>query len=189
MDHEPMTEDWMETQSGAQFHPFASHMLNYSLDDMIWGCARETRYGGQYKQEIDFYSVAEHQCLMIDYMIENGYPLEQTRQAAIHDAPEGLIKDIVRSIKKQDVVYQTAEKRLWLHASARYGVEPVMFSAVKELDNRILVDERAQIMNKSGHSWVIDSLEPLGVKVKGWLPRVAALEYGFRLKGLGIKDV
>ena len=188
MEHDPTTTDWMETQSGKKFHPFSDEMTNYSLDDLIWGCARETRYSGQYKPEIDFYSVAEHQCHMIDWMIENNYPADHVRQAAMHDSPEGLIKDMVRSIKKHEVVYQTAEKRLWIHVCKRYRVAPIMFDLVKQADNRILVDERAQIMNRSGNEWGIDVLEPLGIKIKGWLPRTAALEYGFRLKALGIKD-
>ena len=56
----------------------------------------------------------------------------------------------------------------------RYPLVP----RVKELDNRILVDERAALMSDSGNDWdAIGHLAPLGVQIEGWPPEKAKKEW------------
>lgn len=186
---ESVTTDWLETITGQQFTPFA-HDPHFTLKSLVWGCARETRFSGQYSEHLDFYSVAEHQVLLTDWVRERfpgNYDLKDLRTIAMHDAPEGLIKDIVRPIKRISPDYHRLEDWFWPYVARRYDLHLILPDWIKELDNRILVDERQQAMNPSGNHWAsIDDLEPLGVYIKGWVPREAAYRYERLLRDLGV---
>lgn len=198
----PQTTDWLETFSGKRFAPLSDDP-QYSLKDLVWGCARECRYGGQIKDSVDHYSVAEHLCLMYDHVVAGlpGEDVLRLQQAVAdgtpdvfltwlktliaHDLPEGLLRDMVRPMKKHDTFYRKVEAKLWGHMASKYGLFLTMSDGIKDLDDRILVDERRQALNPSGNTWFTDSLEPLGVELKFWSPRQAAAELFARLEELG----
>jgi uncharacterized protein len=197
--HEPLTTDWMETLSGRKFSPFDEDP-DFELRDLVWGVARAQRYAGQFKEEVEHYSVAEHQVLMARWLMARerhtfdlgmapGEFKEVVRCAATHDLPEGLLLDMVRPIKRHDAFYRQAEARFSGAIARRYGLLHPMHVIVKELDNRILVDERAQAMNPSGNHWgSIDGQEPMGITLQFWSPRRAAKELFDLLDELGVHD-
>jgi hypothetical protein len=57
------------------------------------------------------------------------------------------------------------------------GLPQVVPPIVKEWDNRIIVDERRQMLLPSGHKWQVDHLAPLGVMLHGNLPGEAAIRF------------
>lgn len=199
----PVSEDWMETLSGHKFAPL-SEDPQYSLKDLAWGAARACRFAGQISEEHEHYSVAEHLCLLYDHVWSRWSA--ETRQAVrdavrrddwqhpdlrlmrtliAHDLQEGLVGDMVRPLKRQDPIYRRMEDKVCAHMAERWHLAFPLPPSVKELDNRILVDERAQALNQSGHEWVTDGLEPLGVKLQFWSPRRAYTELAARLYALG----
>ena len=64
----------------------------------------------------------------------------------------------------------------------RFG-QPVipMPDSVREFDNAILLDERAALKGKTPGVWRDYGVEPLNVKISGWSPERAEIEYLSRL--------
>lgn len=193
----PVSSDWLETMSGHKFAPL-SLKPEYSLRDLVWGCARLCRFGGQISEEHEHYSVAEHLVLATRWLMETRAPevcalMPDTRDAcrrvvrtmAAHDLQEGLVGDMVRPMKRQDAFYRRAEDYLSAHLSRRYDLLFPLPEVVKLVDNRILVDERSQALSPSGNVWATDGLEPLGVRLQFWSPKRAAAELFKLLEELG----
>lgn len=200
----PLSKDWMETQSYRRFEPTGENP-DYSIRDMVWGCARMCRFAGQIREEHEHYSVAEHLVLLFDYYMTqwdkktalaiqdaverqnwNFYALRFMRTLVTHDLQEGLIGDMVRPMKRQDPIYRRIEDRLSAHMAKRWSLVFPLPREVKFLDNSILVDERAQAVGISSNDWgSIEGMEPLGVELKFWSPRKAAQELFQRLEEVG----
>lgn len=186
---EPVTTVWMETLSGHRFDPVAEEP-EYHLHDLIWGCARECRYAGQIRTDVEHYSVAEHQTHMTRWAMRHfpAMPREYLRSCAMHDLHEGLIKDMTRPMKKRNPEFCRMEDDFNAKVARRFGFIFPTPEWVKNLDNRILVDERAQAMNPSGNTWASDGLTGLGVRLQFWSPSRAAREYAVLLGELGVGD-
>jgi uncharacterized protein len=175
--------DWMEVYSGIKFFPLDPRPEEISLVDIAHHLSRINRYNGAC--QIEHYSVAEHSVLMAHALYREGVPPEVAYQALFHDAAEAYIGDMVRPLKRQPemVGFCAAEILIWraivdsnpVLASFKEAVGYELDRRVKEADNRILVDERAQCMAPSTNTWGIGHLEPLGVKIKGWKPSVAKI--------------
>lgn len=197
---QPVSTVWMETQSGLRFDPLAEEP-EYLLSDLIWGCARNCRYGGQIKESVDYYSVAEHQVLMTRRVMqrpekflpphvlrsEKAY-MRALRTIACHDLHEGLVGDMTRPMKKRNPEFCVLEDGFAAKVAQRFGFDFPLPDFVKELDNRILVDERRQALNPSKNTWATDGLEPLGVPLGFWPPAFAAAMYTQLLIELDVPD-
>lgn len=170
---------WMETHSGTRFYPLDPRPSEVYLTDVAWHLGRINRYGGAIK--LEQYSVAEHAVEMAKWFIRT-YPDEPhvAFQALHHDDCEAYIGDMVRPLKRELPQFTEVEINLWDSAIApRFGLPTYaeLDPRVKDADNRILVDERAQVMNQSLNTWGIDHLEPLGVRLHGLRPSVATNEF------------
>lgn len=165
--------DWMETASGRKFYPLSPRASDVDRYDIAHHLGRIGRYNGAVK--VEHYSVAEHSVL-ISQWLEHEYPTEPflAYQGLMHDAPEAYIGDMVRPLKKQDEMlpFREAEDRIWqaIVFSNRMLLTVDLDPRVKEADNRIIVDERAQVMRPSHNVWGSDNLEPLGIKIRAMSP-------------------
>lgn len=184
------TGGWMELRSGTRFYPLGPQPEHVHLSDIAHALARINRYNGHIK--LEHYSVAEHSALMATWMLGTyGCPL-LAYQALFHDAPEAYIGDMVRPLKREMPAFVAAEEPVWravvqafpilqtagnkqcqLPEGRYYELDP----RVKEADNRILVDERAQVMAPSGNPWGIDHMEPLGIHIQGLRPMLAEADF------------
>lgn len=187
--------DWMETWQGVRFYPLDPRPEEVLLLDVAHHLGRINRYNGAC--DFEHFSVAEHSVLMADWLYrEFGCPL-LSYQALFHDAPEAYIGDMVRPLKRNMPAFVAAEEPVWRAVVrafpllgrkgqsqvAQAGGNPEAFWAmddrVKEADNRILVDERAQVMRPSGNPWGIDHLTGLGVTIHGMPPGEAEQNFLF----------
>ena len=173
--------DWMETWQGVRFYPLDPRPEEVRLDDIAHHLSRINRYNGAC--ELEHYSVAEHSVLMAQWLLDTYDSPFLAYQGLFHDAPEAYIGDMVRPLKRNMPAFEAAEgpvyeavvralPMLW-NAHDRLGVGFGLDASVKEADNRILVDERAQVMRPSGNTWGIDHLKPLDVRIEGWSPSYA----------------
>ena len=162
---------WLQTYTGKQFYPFSPTVDSIDIIDIAHALAMTCRFGGHCKV---FYSVAQHSVLVAEKA-----PPHLALRALMHDAPEAYVGDLVRPIKKHpemaafEWVEQTVERAI----CARFDLPfPIMDATIKRLDNRILLDEREQVMTATDHDWQVDG-EPLGVTIEPWAPEIARWKF------------
>ena len=164
---------WMLLSSGKAF-TLADTVFDVS--DIAWSLAKQCRYGGHVRRS-QYYSVARHCVLVADWLYQAAVTAGKTQSAAryvawcglMHDAAEHILCDVVRPMKVNMPDYYeleaVIEKKLFKHLDVAYP----MLVEVKEADNRILLDEKEQIMPDSPRPWGIeDEFEPLGVVIPEW---------------------
>jgi len=159
--------DWMQTYTGKQFFPFSPIVDSIDIVDIAHALAMTCRYGGHCKQ---FYSVAQHSVLVA----EKAAPHNALR-ALMHDSPEAYTGDLIRPIKKHPemAVFEWVEETIEKAICAKFDLPfRIMNPEIKRLDNRILGDEREQVMTHTDDEWWHIG-EPLGVKIEPWPPEIA----------------
>lgn len=107
----------------------------------------------------------------------------------LHDASEAYLVDLPRPIKRSMPSYVEAEHRVLRVIAERFGLDPLCEPPeVKAADSRILLDERAVMLDTPPLAWApeLEQLEPLGVTVTGWTPTIAKAAYLARLERLGV---
>lgn len=164
--------DWMQTFTGRRFWPMDPRPEDVDIRDIAHALALQCRYGGHC---LRFYSVAEH-CVLLSKAAtpENGLWL------LLHDGCEAYVSDMVRPLKRSMPEFRAVEERVAWAVYEAFGLGDVPFepSEVKALDNRIVMDERAQIMCPTGDDWNYGgATEPLGVTLQCWSPERAEREY------------
>ncbi len=158
---------WFEVFTGTKFHFAEPRQEEISIDDIAHSLSMQCRYNGHTRF---FYSVAEHSVLISDWLMLNGYGSLYALTGLLHDAAEAYIGDMVRPLKATMPAFRVQERVLDEAVALKFSTVHPFPNIVKELDTRILCDERAQAMNESDNSWGTDGLEPLGVKIQGHDP-------------------
>lgn len=105
-------------------------------------------------------------------MAEKAKP-EHKFAALMHDASEAYLIDVPRPIKPLLVGYKEIEDDVMTAIAAKYNFAWPLPPEVKELDHRIIADERAQNMSPMEDCDVAawgSELPPLGVTLEYWLP-------------------
>jgi hypothetical protein len=170
--------DFIETYTGRAFYPLAPKVEDVSIIDIAHHLSNQCRYAGATEF---FYSTAQHCCLLYDYVMGpmGGTPLDGY-QILNHDDPETYLVDMPRPVKQH-----MPQFRVWDHGINKVirtwlGIGDIPIPTWQdELDSRIIVDERNQVMSDSGLDWKHD-LEPLGVLIEPWTPVLA--EQNFLLR-------
>lgn len=176
-----LTNLWMQTYTGKRFYPLAPDPEMIDPVDIAHALGAICRYGGH---TLTHYSVAEHCVILSDWV-----PGEHALWALLHDATEAYVGDMIRPLKHSAGMsaYVEAEDRVMAAVAERFGLESsTMPDAVKEGDNRIILDERAAVLRPTGEAWEAEKAGgPLGVRIRAWQPRIAELEWLWRLGQLG----
>lgn len=168
--------DWMQTYTGRAFYPADPRPEDVDPIDIAHALSLTCRYGGHVRQ---MYSVAEH-CVLMSHAV----PPRAAAWALLHDATEAYVGDVIRPIKAFMPEYRDMEYRLMGVIRERFGLSHAFPYAVREADNRILLDERAALMAEPPRPWAVEHLQPLGVDIRGWEPDEAEWRYRTRLREL-----
>lgn len=177
---------WLATSRGGMWSVMTPHPRDVFLDDLVWGIARQCRYGGQIKPGLEVYSVAEHSTEMTWWAL-NADRIEYLEDALVillHDTSEAFYGDIATPIKAFLPEYRVIEDRGLAVIMDAFGLTPdntlIKKAELKEIDKRIRVDERRQLIAEPALtkgleiSWESDpDLTPLGVKIECLLPSQA----------------
>ena len=172
----------MQTFLGKKVNPLDVHPDDIDIEDVAHGLSMTCRYGGHTKT---FYSVSEH-CVLVSRHVAP----EFSREGLLHDVSEYLLGDMVRPLKYQPEMeqFRLAEKRIEETVIERFGLRPFsdkrVWGAVKNIDNRILLDEMAALMRYphlytedaegiSSEDGGLHGLEPLGAKILAYPPAMA----------------
>ena len=161
-------DGWIELVSGRKCHFGAeprelANVIN--VEDVAWSLSRLCRYNGHTRR---FYTVAEHAILMADWVENMGGGPRECLTALHHDDAEYIIGDLPRPIKVKMPQFKQLEQRLDEAVAIRFNTIFPLPKWLKDLDARILHDERRAVMNRSENEWGTDALQPLDVKFM-WL--------------------
>jgi uncharacterized protein len=137
------------------------------LEDIAAAISKLCRYGGHCVQ---FYSVAEH-CVHVASRAPDHLKLA----ALMHDAAEAYVIDVPRPLKAWLPGYKEIEERVEKAIAARFNLPFPIADEIKQLDERIIEDERMQAMSEPPRFW--GHREALGVKLKFWPPQEAAFRF------------
>lgn len=168
-------DGWIGVYSGGQLHFKDPWPGEIKIVDIAHSIGKLCRYGGHTKR---FYSVAEHSVHLAQYIWRTcGQQPQLAFEALMHDASEGYLVDMPRPIKAELSQYKAIEKVLEHHIAREFGLREPRDVRIHEADTRILVDEKAQAMNPTAHSWGVDGLEALGTTVEFWTPELAPQKF------------
>lgn len=160
--------DWLQTFTGRQFFLFDPRAEDVCIEDIAHALSLLCRYAGHCRS---FYSVAEHSLLVESAMKTND--VRMRLGALLHDAAEAYLVDVPRPLKRHLLPYGEIELNVEVAIADKFDLYwPIKQPAIAALDNRILLDERAQIMTPTSHDWNIDG-RPIGVEIKGHHPQLA----------------
>jgi hypothetical protein len=165
---------FIETYTGRAFWPLHPTMDALSVIDIAHALSNQCRYSGHVQF---FYSVAQHCCLLASWLANHGGSPLECLQILMHDAPEAYLVDIPRPVKQYMPQY-----RVWDHAindviREWMGWKDLPILPIQdELDSRIIVDERAALMSRSGLDWG-HHLEPVGIDIVPWTPAEAEKQF------------
>ncbi len=185
MSNEAITEDLsknaFQTYIGKMFDVFDPDPNQIDIFDIAHHLALMTRFNGACKW---LYSIAQHSVLCSQRAGDYYYPRPREEELALallmHDAAEAYLGDIVRPVKRKITDFAIVENQVMDAINERFDLPrvaeiPGFKVAVKEVDDRMLVTEKLQVMNPGVH-WAIESLfDPYDLKLEVWLPRAAEM--------------
>lgn len=167
--------DWMQMSSGRAYWPIDPRADEVFIDDIANALARLCRFGGHIREDIEFYCVAEHSVHVADAIYRDTNDKGLAFAGLMHDGTEAYVTDLIRPIKKSMPEYKRIEALNYAVIAQRFGLPQALPFVVKTYDERVLKDERAQVMAPSAEAWstMNNSVEPLGVTLGCWRPFVA----------------
>ncbi len=178
---EDTSKSAMETFSGKMFDVFDPDPNEIDIFDIAHHLALMTRFNGGCKWH---YSIAQHSIKCSDRAVDYHYqrPSEEKLALALlmHDAAEAYVGDIVRPIKRTLTDFAVIENGVMDAINTRFDLPRVSEirgykNAVKEVDNRMLVTEKLQLMNPKVRWAIEDIFEPYELELDQWQPRVAEM--------------
>lgn len=180
--------DFIQLCSGRAFYPLDPRPHEISRNDIASALSKLCRWAGHCKK---FMSIAEHSVLVWLVLRRQGADLPTQRAGLLHDGTEGLgFLDLARPIKKSFPDYVDYENNLLRVLGGRYNFPYPLPQIVKEIDNRVLVDEFEQNMTPpvgwTPGPWAY--LKPTGVRLHCWTPDEAYNEFLAAADQCGVLD-
>jgi uncharacterized protein len=136
---------WIQTFSGKRFYPLDPRPEDVDIIDIAHALSMNCRFNGHVNH---FYSVAQH-CFIASFFCPDHL------WALMHDAAEAYLTDIPRPIKPSLTNYQEIEDTLLQTIAVRFGLPWPVPESIKEIDNRMLVTERRDLMTLTDYDWGI----------------------------------
>lgn len=124
------------------------------LEDIAVGLARESRYGG--RATFLFWSVAQHSLLVHHMAREDGVDDRLLLAVLLmHDAPEYLLRDMIRPVKRNVPGYGPLEEVWWRAISTRFDLpyEWIAHGDVKRYDDLAVAVEKKWLIDPACGSW------------------------------------
>lgn len=176
----PRQGGFIQTFTGRQFWPLDPRPDEVHIEDIAHALSNQCRFAGHVLRR---YSVAEHSVHIGRWLLAR-YPVERALWGLLHDGSEAYLVDVPRPIKPHLTGYAAAELRVMAAICTRFSLPLDMPYAVKEADDRILIDERAQAMRPANYDGGWPDVPPLGVTLQFWTPEEAEEEFMDMYEGL-----
>jgi len=160
--------DWTNTWTGLKFYPLDPRPEEIDILDIAKSLGGTCRYLAHCKH----YSTAEHSVLVHE-MVSRPRKLE----ALLHDAPEEVLSDLVRPVKRalgKGNDYFALEDLMWKRAIApKFGLNPTLSDEVIRADAQICVLEK-RVLRPRSQSWQLPFEEPRGLRIRCLEPNEAS---------------
>lgn len=159
--------DWFLTFTGRQFWPLDARPEDIDVRDIAHHLSLTCRFSGACRE---FYSVAQH-----SFIVSCNLVPELAFRGLMHDATEAYLGDMIRPLKYSIPQYREAEDALWEVLCERFGMSLALPPEIKEMDNRVLMTERRDLLNPSLHRWSVSeaAFAPLLSKIIPWRPQTS----------------
>lgn len=186
---------WILTHSGAEVDLLEPEAEQISAHDIAHHLSLLCRFAGATR---NFYSVAQHSCLVLDIVTKQSDCTPLTMQWAIlHDAHEAFIGDISTPMRRAiadftqcgDVIREMS-LRFDAAVLQRFGLPNVLpqatLDAVRHADLVALETERHRLLPEN-RSW-LPTVERVPWHGQCWCPERAEFEFAMRLYRVGLAD-
>ncbi len=180
---EDMSKNAMQTFTGKMFDVFDPDPNEIDIFDIAHHLSLMTRFNGACKW---FYSIAQHSVKCSNQAVDYHYPRPSEEKLALallmHDAAEAYVGDIVRPIKRKITDFSVVENGVLDAINMRFDLPLVAEiagykKALKEVDNRMLLTEKLQLMNSNVRWAIEDMFEPYDLKLEVWQPKAAEMMF------------
>ena len=172
MENNQRKGDWLQTYLGIQFWPLDPRPEEIDIRDIAHSLSLMCRFAGHTRC---FYSVAQHSCLVSDFLILEDLAL----CGLLHDASEAYLVDLPRPIKNNTQLgecYAIVEKRNMECIAKKFQLENIIYPAVENADNVLLATEARDLMGPHPAAWECLP-EPLKEIIEPWSPAKAEWEF------------
>lgn len=153
------------TYSGKPFYPLDPQEEDIRIEDIAHALAMQCRFNGHTR---DFYSVAQHSVLHASYCPDN-----LKLCGLLHDASEAYIGDLIRPLKPYCQSYKDIELKIESIIAKKYGIPFPYPTIIKEIDNRMAVTERRDLLVDSPNVDWGDMPPPFEETIYPWSPKEA----------------
>lgn len=147
-------------------------IVEIMLSDIALGLSRTARFNGQ---TTEFYSVAQHSCMVADAV-----PERLRLAALLHDAAEYATGDIVSPLKAFFPQFKEIELKIEKAIFAKFGIVISDYDKkiIKSADLRALATEKRDLMPNSTEQWqIIDGITPFDHTITPLEPREALKQF------------
>lgn len=169
------TNPWIQTHTNKVFHLLGCTPDEICIEDIAHALSHICRFGGHTSR---FYSVAEH-CVVMSRVIP-------TLECLLHDASEAYLGDMVRPLKMNNEMYRDVEADVEVMIARKFSLPVRLDATIKQVDMRMLVTERNQLMGKSPLPYDVDEVgyQPFPFTLECLPPPLAKQQFLQRYKEL-----
>lgn len=173
----------IQTFTGLEFFPLDPKVDQIQPLDIAHALSLKCRYTGHCEF---FFSVAQHSCLLSDYVAHLGGSIVDQRWALMHDASEGYLPDVAGPIKRHIPGFVEIEDRLLRAIGDRFELPWPKNPWIADLDRLMYWRERRVLLKDV--SWIErqQEKEPVtgemvdNVPIVHWTPERAKQEFWVR---------
>ena len=143
---------WQQTGTGGAFFLADPRADEVMLEDVAQALSLQCRYNGHCTE---FYSVAQHACMVAKWMEQDGHPVEAAYAGLHHDSAEAYTGDLVSQVKYVVPEIRAMEDRVEAAVNEAFRVQSGWRHLTKDYDMIALATEVRDFMpeNKTEFSW------------------------------------
>ena len=180
-----MSDAWIQAIGGKKISLDNPNWKDFDIKNIANSLSRLCRFGGDLRDGIEIYSVAQHSVL-VSQQVEKKFAL----CGLLHDASEAICVDLPSPIKARFPAYKEMESIFYLAIAKRFDIQNPEPIEVKEADIRMLLTEKRDLLPLTLEQWEYEkNFKPYEhFKIDDcWLPSRASKEFLKRFYELGGK--
>ncbi|MEZ0231873.1 MAG: metal-dependent phosphohydrolase [Methylophilaceae bacterium] len=163
-----------------RYYNFLSGDNLITVKEIARALSRICRFGGHLKDDVEFYSVAQHSVFVSQIV-----PREDAFFGLFHDAAEAYIGDVTKPLKQLLPDFMGIEKHVEREVFQSLKLYHPMPKSIKLADRIMLATEQRDLMPPHDDVWALtEGIEPLPEKIEPLLPNAAFALFMHRFEHL-----